>query len=266
VIADGVPGEVFAAHGRSLTEAGVWVPGVPVQIERRPRSAASETLLATTDVAVGRRAFAARTTTVAASGIDIALDAGRALAVTGPNGAGKSTLALTLAGLLPPAAGDVIATPALAAGAGPTPARWRSRELLTRIGMVFQEPEHQLLSTRVRDELAVGLRALRRDPAEIERIVDELLQRLRLTRLADVNPFTLSGGEKRRLTVAASIATAPRVLVLDEPTFGQDARTWREIAGLLDGLRAEGTALAFVTHDRELVDALADTEFEIGAT
>jgi energy-coupling factor transport system ATP-binding protein len=265
VIADGAPGAVFAAHGQSLTDSGVWVPGVPVQVERRPRAAASETLVTATNSAVGRRAFAARTTTVAASGISLALDAGRALAITGANGAGKSTLALTLAGLLPPAAGEVAATPALAAGAGPTPSRWRSRELLTRIGMVFQEPEHQLLTTRVRDELAVGLRALRRDPAEIERSVDELLERLRLTRLADVNPFTLSGGEKRRLTVAAAIATAPRVLMLDEPTFGQDARTWREIAGLLDGLRAEGTALAFVTHDRELVAALADAEFEVGA-
>lgn len=121
-----------------------------------------------------------------------------------------------------------------------------------------------MLATRVRDELAVGLRALRRDPDEIARTVDELLERLRLTRLADVNPFTLSGGEKRRLTVAAAIATAPRVLVLDEPTFGQDARTWREIAGLLDGLRADGTAVAFVTHDRELVAALADAELEVG--
>jgi energy-coupling factor transport system ATP-binding protein len=265
VIADGAPGAVFAAHGQSLTDSGVWVPGVPVQVERRPRAAASETLVTATNSAVGRRAFAARTTTAAASGISLALDAGRALAITGANGAGKSTLALTLAGLLPPAAGEVAAAPALAAGAGPTPSRWRSRELLTRIGMVFQEPEHQLLTTRVRDELAVGLRALRRDPAEIERSVDELLERLRLTRLADVNPFTLSGGEKRRLTVAAAIATAPRVLMLDEPTFGQDARTWREIAGLLDGLRAEGTALAFVTHDRELVAALADAEFEVGA-
>ena len=65
-------------------------------------------------------------------------------------------------------------------------------------------------------------------------------------------------------TDAAAIATAPRVLVLDEPTFGQDARTWREIAGLLDGLRADGTAVAFVTHDRELVAALADAELEVG--
>jgi len=266
VVADGSPGAVFAAHGRSLTEAGVWVPGIAVEIDRRPRSAASDTLLSASALSVGRRAFAARSTTVAASGVSVGLDAGRALAVTGPNGAGKSTLALTLAGLLEPAAGRLAAAPALADGLSATPSRWRSRELLTRIGMVFQEPEHQLLATRVRDELAVGLRALRRDPGEITQTVDELLERLRLTRLADVNPFTLSGGEKRRLTVAAAIATAPRVLVLDEPTFGQDARTWREIARLLDGLRAGGTALAFVTHDRELVAALADAELEVGRT
>lgn len=265
IIADGTPAAVFAAHGRSLTESGVWVPGVPVGIDSRPRMAASERLLTATGLAVARRAFASRTAAVAASGLSVTLDAGRALAITGPNGAGKSTLALTLAGLLPPAGGEVAAMPTLAAGAGAAPSRWRSRELLTRIGMVFQEPEHQLLATRVRDELAVGLRALRRDPGEIDRTVEELLDRLRLTRLADVNPFTLSGGEKRRLTVAAAIATAPRVLVLDEPTFGQDARTWREIASLLDGLRAEGTALAFVTHDRELVAALADTALAVGA-
>ncbi|MFG6444928.1 ABC transporter ATP-binding protein [Microbacterium sp. P07] len=265
IIADGPPAAVFREHGRSLTESGVWVPGVAVDTDRRPRSAASDTLLTATALAVGRRAFAARTTTVVASGLSTALEAGRALAVTGPNGAGKSTLALTLAGLLPPAAGSLAALPALAAGLGPTPTKWRSRELLTRIGMVFQEPEHQLLTTRVRDELAVGLRALRREPAEIAGTVDELLERLRLTRLADVNPFTLSGGEKRRLTVAAAIATAPRALVLDEPTFGQDARTWREIADLLDALRADGTAIAFVTHDRELVTALADAELTVSA-
>jgi energy-coupling factor transport system ATP-binding protein len=79
-----------------------------------------------------------------------------------------------------------------------------------------------------------------------------------------VNPFTLSGGEKRRLTVAAALATRPRVLVLDEPTYGQDARTWRELADLIDEVRDAGTALVLVTHDRDLVDALADDELRIG--
>jgi energy-coupling factor transport system ATP-binding protein len=88
--------------------------------------------------------------------------------------------------------------------------------------------------------------------------VDELLERLGLSALADANPFTLSGGEKRRLSVATAIATAPPMVVADEPTFGQDARTWAELVGLLADLRDDGTAVVIVTHDEVLVDALAD--------
>ncbi|MGO1957540.1 ATP-binding cassette domain-containing protein, partial [Microbacterium sp.] len=88
--------------------------------------------------------------------------------------------------------------------------------------------------------------------------VEPLLDRLRLRHLQDANPFTLSGGEKRRLTVAAALATRPKALVLDEPTFGQDARTWRELVAMLAALRDEGTALVLVTHDEPLVAALAD--------
>ncbi len=150
-----------------------------------------------------------------------------------------------------------------AAELSPDPARWRSRDLLTRIGMVFQEPEHQLLARSVRDELAVGPRARRRRHAETAARVEPLLERLRLAHLAHVNPFTLSGGEKRRLTVAAALATRPRVLVLDEPTYGQDARTWRELAALIADVRAGGAAVAFVTHDVELVAALADEELAL---
>ena len=124
--------------------------------------------------------------------------------------------------------------------------------------MVFQSPEHQLLARTVRAELEVGPRALRLGEDEIRARVEPLLDRLRLRHLADANPFTLSGGEKRRLTVAAALATRPRVLVLDEPTFGQDARTWRELVALLAELRDAGTALVVVTHDEPLVAALAD--------
>jgi energy-coupling factor transport system ATP-binding protein len=83
--------------------------------------------------------------------------------------------------------------------------------------------------------------------------------------LAAVNPFTLSGGEKRRLTVAAALATRPRMLVLDEPTYGQDARTWRELADLIDEVRDAGTAVVFVTHDPVLVAALADDQLRLDA-
>src|SRR5690606_2215111 len=124
--------------------------------------------------------------------------------------------------LLPPLEGSVAASDELRRGAADSPHEWRSRELLTRIGTVFQEPEHQFLTSRVRGELEVGPTALKLPEAEIRRRVDDLLQRLRLDGLAEANPFTLSGGEKRRLSVATVLATRPRVLVLDEPTFGQD--------------------------------------------
>jgi len=123
---------------------------------------------------------------------------------------------------------------------------------------VFQNPEHQFVTTRVTDELAVGPRRLGRSPAEVAATVDELLERLRLTRLAGANPYTLSGGEARRLSVATALATAPRLLVLDEPTFGQDRRTWIELVALLAGLRDDGHGIIAVTHDDAFVTALAD--------
>jgi energy-coupling factor transport system ATP-binding protein len=279
VVTDGRPGDVFRGHAASLTEAGVWVPGVTPRVPRTPVAGEAEDLLTLDDLAVGRRPFGAREAVVAASGIGAAVRSGRLLAITGPNGAGKSTLTLTLAGLLAPVAGQVAATAALAASgdpgarrrrgrqpsAGDSPHAWSSRDLLTRIGMVFQSPEHQLLTATVRDELAVGPRALGLDDAAVAARIEPLLERLGLARLAAVNPFTLSGGEKRRLTVAAMLATRPRMLVLDEPTYGQDARTWRELASLLDDVRASGAAVVCVTHDRPLVDALADDILSLAA-
>ena len=257
VIADGPPDAVLGSRGAELAAAGVWVPGHPPALPPAP-GAAGEILMTADRLAVAR----VKGRPVAAD-ISLRVRAGAALAITGPNGAGKSTLALTLAGLVPPAAGHVTAEPALADGAGAAPITWSSRQLLTRIGMVFQEPEHQLLAKTVRDELAVGPRALGLNEGEIEQRTDELLSRLRLDRLALANPYTLSGGEKRRLTVAAALATRPRMLVLDEPTFGQDARTWAELMAMLAALRDDGTAIVAVTHDHGVVEALHAERFEI---
>jgi energy-coupling factor transport system ATP-binding protein len=198
-----------------------------------------------------------------ANGLTLDIDKGGATVITGANGSGKSTLALTLAGLLAPAAGRLEASPVFAGGAGPEPIRWKSRHLLTRVGTVFQDPEHQFLTGTVRAELMVGPRALKLPAAEIDARVDELLERLRLAPLARANPFTLSGGEKRRLSVATVLATRPSLLVLDEPTFGQDSRTWAELVALLAELLDAGTAVVAVTHDTAFVDALADREFRM---
>ncbi|TFV86338.1 ABC transporter ATP-binding protein [Blastococcus sp. CT_GayMR16] len=187
------------------------------------------------------------------------LRSGRTLAVTGPNGTGKSTLALLLAGLRAPTTGRVDAAAELAAGVrNREPHRWRAGELVSRIGTVFQHPEQQFLTGRLRDELALGPLRSGEHATAARATAEALLERLGLTAFAEANPYTLSGGQQRRLSVATALATAPRVLVLDEPTFGQDAATWRELVTLLAEQRARGCAVAVVTHDTDLVEALAD--------
>jgi len=266
VAADGRPDEVLAIQGERLAQAGVWVPGVRHALPARHRmpggngGAASAPLLEAQNLAVAR----VKGVEVARA-IDLRVQPGAALALTGPNGAGKSTLALTLAGLLKPSDGRVVAGPDLARGASASPIDWKSRLLLTRIGTVFQDPEHQFVAGTVRAELSVGPKALGVADAEIATRVDRLLARLRLDHLAEANPFTLSGGEKRRLSVATVLASAPRVLILDEPTFGQDFRTWQEIVILLTELLDEGTALVAVSHDPEFVAAIADDRYRLDA-
>jgi energy-coupling factor transport system ATP-binding protein len=259
VLADGEPGAVLRARGAELSASGVWIPEFPPPVEPRRVAWAGGRLLDATGLGIAR----VRGTRIA-DGIDIGIDEGRAVAIVGPNGAGKSTLALTLAGLLRPEGGVVAATSALAGSLKSTaPISWRSKDLLTRIGTVFQDPEHQFLTATVRDELSVGPRALELGDSEIAARVDQLLERLRLDHLALANPFTLSGGEKRRLSVATILATKPKLLVLDEPTFGQDSRTWSELVSLLAGLLDEGQAIVAVTHDADFVAALADDQVRL---
>lgn len=256
VLADGAPDAVFAAHGGSLAEAGVWVPDRPVARRRPPAEPHPDgDLLVAEDVGLLRRG-AGRP---ALDGVSAAIRAGEALAVVGPNGSGKSTLATVLAGLVAPSAGTVGGAPALAGSdAQIQPHRWRAAALAGRIGTVFQDPEHQFLTGRVRDELAFGPVRRGEPPSVVERRVDELLHRLRLTHLAEANPFTLSGGEKRRLSVATALTASPRILILDEPTFGQDRRTWAELVDLLAAHRDDGGAVCAVTHDEAVVSSLAD--------
>ncbi|MDN5699967.1 MAG: energy-coupling factor ABC transporter ATP-binding protein, partial [Kocuria sp.] len=144
---------------------------------------------------------------------------------------------------------------------------WEGTELITRIGSVFQHPEHQFLCSTVRAELEYGpLQAARRGagPGVDEERINTLLDRLDLADIADANPFTLSGGQKRRLSVATVLASAPDVLILDEPTFGQDAQTWRELVNMLVEEMERGTAVVAVTHDRELIAALDAQEMRLG--
>jgi energy-coupling factor transport system ATP-binding protein len=261
LLADGSPAEVFTRHADTLLAAGVWLPGHPVDLPELPAAAAD----APAALRARRLSVSRDGKTPVREGIDLDVAAGAASVITGPNGVGKSTLALTLAGLLPEFAGTVEAGVIPAGRKGARPSRWTSRELLTRIGTVFQDPEHQFLASTVRAELEVGPRALKLAPREIDGIVDGLLERLGLTALARANPFTLSGGQKRRLSVATVLATSPEVIVLDEPTFGQDRRGWASIVSLLQAQIADGRAVVAVTHDDDVVRLLGGRRVDLGA-
>lgn len=178
------------------------------------------------------------------------LPQGASTVITGTNGSGKSTLALTLAGLLDPVGGELTYAEELRRG----PHAWSSRQLAERVGYVFQDPEHQFVARTVAEEMAVG--------GTQERI-DDLLHRLRLTHLADANPFTLSGGEKRLLSVATALVNAPALLILDEPTFGQDPTTFVELVGMVRELTDRGVTVASITHDELYAHALGDHLVEV---
>lgn len=276
IVADGTPDEVFNRTDLDFEDLGIWLPE---RYKKNVKSSANESsvsnssanaessekyyencdpaegygevLLSTKDLAISHNSEPI------ARHINLEFKAGQITALVGANGAGKSTLSLTLAGLLPAVSGEVVSSDALAQGAnGTDPMKWKSPDLAKRISYVFQNPEHQFACGSVLDEVMLGPLRTGVSADEARAKAQELLKRFRLARYAKANPYTLSGGEKRRLTVAASLAAAPRVLILDEPTFGQDRKTWLQIIRLIASLRSEGVSIIVVTHDRELVEAL----------
>lgn len=188
-------------------------------------------------------------TASALQGIDVSLDPGTLTAFSGPSGSGKSTLLATMAGLVKPAGGRI------EHGGDGELHRMPSAELALRFGWVPQNPEHGFLATKVRDEIALTAGRLHRAVD-----VDAILELFGLTHLADANPYRISGGEQRRLALAAALAHRPGVVLLDEPTVGQDRATWAAVAGWLIGARDTGAAVGVATHDRDLIE-LSEPEY-----
>ena len=263
IAADGPLREVLAQQGDALRERGIWLPGDDVAAEVgpapevAPASSEDAPIARVTDLTIGYdKASPVR------SGIDLTLERGVSTCIVGANGAGKSTFALTLAGLLPPLEGTVEVE--TSDGTAGDPHEWSSKQLLGRMSMVFQEPEYQFLAATVAEELAIGPRAAGMSEAEIAPLVDEHLEALGLTKLARANPMTLSGGEKRRLSVATALISAPELLILDEPTFGQDRGTWLGLVRLLRAALERGVTLVSITHDPAFVAAMGQRVVDLG--
>ena len=263
IAADGPLEEVLAQQGDALRERGIWLPGDDVAAEVgpapevAPASSEDAPIARVTDLTIGYdKASPVR------SGIDLTIERGVSTCIVGANGAGKSTFALTLAGLLPPLEGTVEVE--TADGTAGDPHGWPSKRLLGRMSMVFQEPEYQFLASTVAEELAIGPRAVGMTEEEIAPLVEEHLEALGLTKLARANPMTLSGGEKRRLSVATALISAPELLILDEPTFGQDRGTWLGLVRLLRAALERGVTLVSITHDPAFVAAMGQRVVDLG--
>ena len=263
IAADGPLRQVLEEQGEALRERGIWLPGDDVAAEvgpapeSAPASSEAAPIARVTDLTIGYDQDAP-----VRSGINLTLERGVSTCIVGANGAGKSTFALTLAGLLKHIAGTVEVE--TSDGTRGDPHEWSSKQLLGRMSMVFQEPEYQFLASTVAEELAIGPRAAGMSEEEIAPLVEEHMEALGLTTLARANPMTLSGGEKRRLSVATALISAPELLILDEPTFGQDRGTWLGLVRLLRAALARGVTLVSITHDPAFVAAMGQRVVDLG--
>ena len=263
IAADGPLDEVLAQQGDALRERGIWLPGDDVAAEVGPAPEVAPASSEATPVArVADLTIGYDKNSPVRAGIDLTIERGVSTCIVGANGAGKSTFALTLAGLLPPLEGTVEVE--TSDGTRGDPHQWSSKQLLGRMSMVFQEPEYQFLAATVAEELAIGPRAAGMSEAEIAPLVEEHLEALGLTKLARANPMTLSGGEKRRLSVATALISAPELLILDEPTFGQDRGTWLGLVRLLRAALERGVTLVSITHDPAFVAAMGQRVVDLG--
>jgi energy-coupling factor transport system ATP-binding protein len=180
-------------------------------------------------------------------GVDLAIHARESLALVGANGSGKTTLIKHLNGLYRPQSGRVWVL-------GQDTRRARVSQLAQHVGMAFQNANDQFFKTTVRDEIEAGARALRRYD---KTWLDELVALLDLGPLLDRSPYRLSEGEKKRVAFCSALAARPEILVLDEPTTGQDWGFRRALGGMLGDLRAREQTVVLVTHDLEFAEGCA---------
>lgn len=178
--------------------------------------------------------------------ISLTVDTGEFIAIMGENGAGKTTLIKHFNGLLKPSQGHVIID-------GVDTKDVSVATLAKKVGLVFQNADHQLFSETVKEDISFGLNNFGYPRAHINKRVRSMMKLLDLERYQDVSPFSLSGGEKKRAALASVLAWDPQYLVLDEPTIGQDALQKERLKNFILQLKTQGKSVIIVTHDIEFV-------------
>ena len=198
-----------------------------------------------------------RAGSAALAGIDLTVEPGEHVAIAGANGSGKSTLLKMLDGLVFPSAGTITAHGhALTEDALEDPAF--RREFRGRVGFVFQDADVQLFCNTAFDELAFGPLQLGFSENDVRDRVATVAQQLRITPLLDRAPYTLSGGEKKRVAIASVLAMDPQVLLLDEPTNALDPRSQVWLLDVLEEWKVAGKTVVIATHDLSIAAESAD--------
>jgi energy-coupling factor transport system ATP-binding protein len=246
----GIATDTIPLNGDELVEAvskhGAFPLAEPPAVEESP----AEPVPAETVIEVDNVSFSYGTREVL-KGVNLTASRGELLAIVGQNGSGKSTLASLFNGINEPSGGEVRVE-------GKATTDYQFAHLVKRVAYIFQLPEKQFIRNTVFDEIAHGLRALGMPDESVEAETLGFLETVRLAERRDASPYVLSHGQKRRLSVACMVVGKPDVVVLDEPTFGQDYHQARNLMQLLQDLADSGASVVFITHDMRLVAEYAD--------
>ncbi|WP_243292502.1 ATP-binding cassette domain-containing protein [Bacillus sp. FJAT-47783] len=251
IIADGPTKEIFQKYKATIDKHGIWHPSVwDDYINTRKKR---EVPSSQEEVLRFQHFKGYRNKEVKIYIEEATINAGEWIVVTGKNGAGKSTLLHAMTKL--------IRTNGTCTFYGRHLSNMKN--VYDEMAFVFQNPEFQFVTHSVYDELAYGLRLQKKPEEDIKDKVSSLLNMFHLEEVKHQHPYQLSMGQKRRLSVAASIINEQKILLLDEPTFGQDAKNTFALLELLEQLRKRGTTIVMVTHDENIVEHFATRRWEI---